>query len=154
MDSIGDVEWLGELGLPYQAAMKDAEQLGITVDAYLAKVTDATTTFVKSGTVHDREEFYEFLEGAVNTTKGKFCLILGGKSVGKSLVLADFAKKVQNNNNIKIAVLLLDARTSPQSSLATLILKKYREFFNSNAETKEAFKQGSQRVSISVGGEK
>jgi hypothetical protein len=93
MDSVGDVKWLGELGLPYQAAIKDAKEQGITVDDYLTKVADAATTFIKSGAVHDREEFYEFLEGAVNTSKGQFCLILGGKSFGKSLVLADFAKK-------------------------------------------------------------
>jgi ATPase domain predominantly from Archaea len=142
MDSVEDVKWLKEVGLPYQAAIKDAAQQDITVDEYLEKVEAAVTTFIKSGKVHDREEFYEFLEGAVNTTTGKFCLILGGKSVGKSLVLADFAKKLQNDeldNDKKCMLLLLDARSSPQSSLANLILKKYQALFNT--ETKEGLKR-------------
>jgi hypothetical protein len=126
MDSLTDLQWLGELGLPYEAAKKDATERNIPVDEYLATVEHALLTFRKSGEVHDREDFYNFLNGSVKDPKiGRFCLVLGGKSVGKSLVLGDFAKQLLNSS--AFYPLLLDARDSPRASLSDLILGGYKQ---------------------------
>jgi archaellum biogenesis ATPase FlaH len=129
MDSYADVEWLGERGLPYEAAKLDAAERNITVDDYLATVNGALLKFLTSGEVHDREEFYGFLEEALVTTPvGQLLLVLGGKSVGKSLVLSDFEKRLKKENSTFLP-LLLDARQSPRSSFATLILENYEQLF-------------------------
>jgi hypothetical protein len=106
MDSVADMQWLRELGLPYEAAKKDTAEQSIPVAEYLATVQDALVTFVMdSGEVHDREDFYNFLNSAVER-RGKICLVLGGKSVGKSLVLADFTKQLQQNTSAFFPLLL------------------------------------------------
>jgi hypothetical protein len=52
MDSITDPLWLrAELGLPYEAAKKDATEQNIAVAEYLATVDHTLSTFMKSGEV-------------------------------------------------------------------------------------------------------
>jgi hypothetical protein len=70
-------------------------------------------------------DFYDFLNTNLNPQKGSFCLVLGGKSVGKSLVLVDFAKQLHNSSTFY--PLLLDARDSPRASLSDLILEGYNQ---------------------------
>ena len=124
IDSIDDVEWLLTPGLLWEAATKDAQDRNMTTEDYLKDMYDAMDKFTVSGEVHDREEFYQFLNGVYANT-GKLLLVLGGKSVGKSLVLADFEKKLQEKRNYY--PLLVDARTFSGASLATGILEGYKK---------------------------
>jgi hypothetical protein len=126
MDSLDDVQWLVEPGHLWEAATKDAKAQGNTTDVYLKRMKHALAEFQKSGEVHDREDFYQFLE-KVNTSQGKFLLVLGGKSVGKSLVLRDFAVKKLSPKNYW--PLLVDARGFPGVSLPIAMLKSYKKRF-------------------------
>ena len=124
MDSINDVEWLLKPGLLWAAATKDAQDRNMTTEDYVEEMYAATGKFIVSGEVHDREDFYRFLE-VVYRGEGKLLLVLGGKSVGKSLVLADFEKKLREKGNF--FPLLVDARTFSGASLATGILEAYKK---------------------------
>ena len=110
MDTVDDVEWLFERGLFWKAATIDAEKKNIATELYLEDLIKAMSNFKISDEVHDREQFYSFLE-KIYEVKGNFLLVLGGKSVGKSLVLADFEKKLKDNP--KYCPLLVNARRLP-----------------------------------------
>ena len=62
MDTWEDVEWLREPGLFWEAATKDAAERNITTSKYLEDLGNAMSRFKKSDVVHDREEFYSFLD--------------------------------------------------------------------------------------------
>jgi hypothetical protein len=66
---------------------------------YLERVNRALEEFQVSREVHDREVFYQFLE-QVHSSTGNLLLLFGGKSVGKSLVLRDFAAKLDDTTNM------------------------------------------------------
>jgi hypothetical protein len=128
MDSIHDVQWLKESGVLYEAAQADAVNFNITVDEYLDRVYSAMKAFQTSDEVHDREDFYAFLNNTYDRN-GKFLLVLGGKSVGKSLVLADFHKQLQRD--VRFFSLLADARSFTGRSLSAGILDCYQELSKS-----------------------
>jgi hypothetical protein len=129
MDSIQDVQWLQERGLLYEAAKADAVSFNITVDEYLDRVYWAMVAFQTSDEVHDREEFYAFLKNHTYRKSGKFLLVLGGKSMGKSLVLADFHKQLQQD--VRFFSLLADARSYRGRSLSAGMLQCYQELSKS-----------------------
>jgi hypothetical protein len=105
MDALDDVQWPLEPGRLWEAATKDAKAQGNTTDVYLKRMNLALEEFQNSGKVHDREDFYQFL-GKVHTSEGQFLLVLGGKSVGKSLVLSDFAVKSCHQRNTDHCLLM------------------------------------------------
>jgi hypothetical protein len=121
-----DVQWLWEPGVLWEAATKDANEQNVSTGDYLDRVSRALEDFQHSGEVHDREVFYQFLE-RVHKSKGNLLLVLGGKSVGKSLVLRDFAAKLDEST--KMWPLLVDGRSFAGASLEVGILKAYKEFF-------------------------
>jgi hypothetical protein len=125
MKSTDDVQWLLEPGHLWEAATKDANEQNVSTHDYLNRVYSALEEFQNSGEVHDREDFYQFL-GKVHTSKGNFLLVLGGKSVGKSLVLRDFAAKLPTE---KYMPLLVDARGFSGASLPVGMLYSYKELF-------------------------
>ena len=88
MDTTDDIKWLMEPGLLWEAVVKDAKERNITPEEYIKDVEDGIIKFKFSGKVHDREAFYTFLE-TMFRSPGGLRLVLGGKSVGKSLVLRD-----------------------------------------------------------------
>jgi hypothetical protein len=128
-DSIQDVQWLQEMGLLYEAAKVDAVSFNITADEYLDRVYLAMVAFQTSDEVHDREEFYAFLKNHMYHNSGQFLLVLGGKSVGKSLVLADFHKQLQRD--VRFFSLLADARSFAGQSLSAGLLECYQELSKS-----------------------
>ena len=83
--------------------------------------------FWASREVHDREIFYRFLENIYKSKNGQLRLVLGGKSVGKSLVLNDFKKKL--DDKVGYMALLVDGRLIPGSPLSEGILTSYKEYF-------------------------
>jgi len=95
MDSREDVAWLMEPGLLWEAAVQDANDM--SPEDYIKDIDRRVSNFAASGEVHDREIFYNVLDSICYPDKknrGKLRLVLGGKSVGKSLVLGDFKRKL------------------------------------------------------------
>jgi hypothetical protein len=128
--------WLREPGLMWEAAQMDAADIGVPVKEYVAKVEANMETFAKSDVIYDREELLLALRDAF-TNKGKFCLLLGGKNVGKSVVLKTLRKEFNNasanaDDETKRLVLYVDARGCPGNleaglaeSIAILCLKEF-----------------------------
>lgn len=83
-----------------------------SVKSHLASVSDQCSAYFDKGAVHDREELRDALK-AMFELKGQLCLLLGGKTVGKSLVLAEMAKsrEMRGRDGLKRAIVYVDART-------------------------------------------
>jgi hypothetical protein len=74
------------------AARADAAAAGgVPVGEHLARASSACDAFLCSGTVHDREEVRRELLGVLKQ-EGQMALFMGGKSVGKSLLLRELAR--------------------------------------------------------------
>ena len=71
-----------------QAACADAAERGLEVKEYLSVASRACSAFLCSGVLHNREEVKRALRNVFEAT-GQFALFLGGKNVGKSLLLKD-----------------------------------------------------------------
>ena len=106
------------LGLPPPppqgaAALSAGEALALeeSVREHLASAVRRCTAFLDSGVVHDREELRGTLEGVLGGS-GQLALLLGGKSVGKSLLLAELARRTDlvGVDGATRAVLYVDAR--------------------------------------------
>jgi hypothetical protein len=101
------------LGLPQGAALGAGEALALeaSVREHLSRAFRKCTAFLDSGRVHSREELRGALED-VFRRKGQMALLLGGKSVGKSQLLAEFARRtdIVGADGATRAVLHVDAR--------------------------------------------
>jgi hypothetical protein len=104
------------LGLPPTqgaAALGAGEALALeaSVREHLASAFCRCAAFLDSGVVHDREELRGALE-KVFKRKGQMALLLGGKSVGKSQLLAELARRTDlvGVDGATRAVLYVDAR--------------------------------------------
>ena len=101
------------MGLPQGAALGAGEALALeaSVREHLACAFRKCTAFLDSGEVHSREELRGALED-VFRRKGQMALLLGGKSVGKSQLLAELARRtdIVGADGATRAVLYVDAR--------------------------------------------
>jgi hypothetical protein len=73
-----------------QAARKDAAERGVGVSDYLTTAYRARSAFLAMGAPCNREEVKRALSNVFVDT-GQFALFLGGKNVGKSLLLRDLS---------------------------------------------------------------
>lgn len=92
------------------AARADAAALMVSVGSHLSTAAARCEKYLDSGEVHDRNELRCALLGVLQS-KGQFALLLGGKSVGKSLLLRELAKMdFVGMDNVPRLVVLLNAR--------------------------------------------
>lgn len=133
VNSLDDLAWIEQPGLAWEAAEKDTTALGFQGPAEcIQNLTNAIRKFTEIDIVHDRENLFNFLDQVTNDKS--FALILGGKSVGKTLVLKNFAKRA-NRGDIKaadgrkIAVLYVDGRgrIKSQQSLSAALRTGWRK---------------------------
>jgi len=104
MDLIKAAPLMITRGTFWNAAEEDALKLNLSAEQYLKKVEENILLFRKEETVYDRDELMVMLREVVKG-KGKFALLLGGKSVGKSHILRALAKEFPE-------IVLVDARES------------------------------------------
>ena len=101
------------LGLGWEAELSatQAAVLEQSVHQHLAAASISRSKFLLSGAVHDREEIGSALENMFRQ-HGQLGLLLGGKSVGKSLLLAALARRtdIVGANGATRALLYIDAR--------------------------------------------
>jgi hypothetical protein len=103
------------LGLPQGAALSAEEVLAVeaSVSEHLSSALSKCAAFLRSGVVHDRKEITAALVNDVFKSEGELALLLGGKSVGKSKLLAGLARRtdiVGRDGSASRAVLYVDAR--------------------------------------------
>jgi hypothetical protein len=92
----------------WEAVQLDAKLLGINPDTYLHNICSSFDKFFDSGELCDRGELRDAIT-AVLARQGQFVCVLGGKSVGKSLV-AHKIEAEQNNSEGGSLVLIVDGR--------------------------------------------
>ena len=100
-----------------QALEEDAREKQVDADAHLNSIDRKATEFMKGGSnrqrkIVDREGFIEALKKAVYKD-GLLTLVLGGKSVGKSLVVSYVAEQVRQAPHGNRTTLLADMRDMP-----------------------------------------
>jgi hypothetical protein len=92
----------------WEAVQKDAKLLSIDPHTYLHNICSSFDKFFDSGELCDRGELRDAIT-AVLARQGQFVCVLGGKSVGKSLV-AHKIEAEQNNSEGGSLVLIVDGR--------------------------------------------
>lgn len=104
---LDDIAWL-QHGSARRAAQDDAKSLHCITTApreYLKEIHYRMGKFQGSTLVYERQVEKAFL--ALHTTQhhsGQFCLVLGGKDVGKSLVLKDLVKRLNEEDGNHLAL--------------------------------------------------
>ena len=100
-----------------QALKEDAREKQVDADAHLNSIDQKATEFMKGGSnrqrkIVDREAFIEALKKAVYKD-GLLTLVLGGKSVGKTLVVSHVAEQVRQAPHGNRTILLVNMRQMP-----------------------------------------
>ena len=114
-----------------QALEEDAREKQVDADAHLNSIDRKATEFMKGGSnrqrkIVDREAFIEALKKAVYKD-GLLTLVLGGKSVGKTLVASYVADKVRQAQGSSRTVVLANLRRGGETDF-------YQAVFGAAAE--------------------
>ena len=106
----------------YKLARKAADELRVDVDQYLSNISMLAEDFTNSKEIINREDFQAALRQAMIETK--FTLVLGGKSLGKSLIRNHTVMQVENAPNSKLTILDVDMREDPNRELFAWIFER------------------------------
>ena len=106
----------------YRLARKAADELRVDVDKHLSNISMLAENFTNSKEIINREDFQAALRQAMMKTK--FTLVLGGKSLGKSLIKNQMVMQVENAPNSKLTILDVDMREDPNRELFAWIFER------------------------------
>ena len=95
-----------------KALKEDAGEKQVDADAHLKTVRLNAKKFMQGNTIVDRESFIQSLTDAI-FENGLLTLVLGGKSVGKSLVVSYVAEQVRQAPHGNRTILLVNMRQMP-----------------------------------------
>jgi hypothetical protein len=113
------------LGLGEGGALcaREAHALEEDVKTHLLQASRSCSKFLDSDTVYDREDIKSALQRVLGES-GRMALLLGGKSVGKSLLLAELAdarRVIVGLDGKERAILYVDARSCGGDLTAGLV---------------------------------
>ena len=106
----------------YRLARKAADELRVDADKYLANISMLAENFTNSKEIINRESFQAALRQAMMETK--FTLVLGAKSLAKSLIKNHMVMQVENGPNSKLTILDVDMRKDPDKPLFVWIFER------------------------------
>ena len=109
-----------------QALEEDAREKQVDADAHLKTVRLNAKKFMQGNTIVDRKAFIQSLTDAI-FEDGLLTLVLGGKSVGKSLVVSYVADKVRQAQGSSRTVVLANLRRGGEADF-------YQAVFGAAAE--------------------
>ena len=109
----------------YRLACEAAKRGGLGVDEYLSNVRRLQDEFIKSKEVVDRGNFILALRDAMLGTE--FTLILGGKSLGKTLIRNKTVCDMENEADAKLTIVDVNMREYPSQELFNAILGRFAE---------------------------
>ena len=98
----------------WEAARLDAEAAKIPEEDHLATIQGSFGKFFREGGLFDREDLLAALHKSL-ACEGTFTLILGGKNVGKSLVMETVARKHIQEKDGRLMVTSIMFHPSPHS---------------------------------------
>ncbi|KAJ1433194.1 hypothetical protein B484DRAFT_429615 [Ochromonadaceae sp. CCMP2298] len=119
LDFPADLKGFTESGLMWAAAKADAQALEITPEEYMKSVTTRRKKFISDGVLFDRAVLMDSLRNELDE-RGTFTLLLGGKSVGKSLILRSLAEEY---NKAGGKVVVVNMRLTGHTGLTASIVK-------------------------------
>lgn len=114
------VELPGSEAAFYMVAQREAEAIGLDADTHLANIESKARAFILSGELVGREDFSASIKEAVSNP-GNLTLVLGGKSIGKSLVREHVVKELREEQ--KVVVLDVDMRQSERPLFEQLTIQ-------------------------------
>ena len=106
----------------YRLARKAAGELRVDADKYLSNILMLAENFTNSKEIINRESFQAALRQAMMKTK--FTLVLGAKSLAKSLIKNHMVMQVENAPNSKLTILDVDMRKDPDKPLFLWIFER------------------------------
>ena len=109
----------------YRLASEAAKGGGLEVEEYLSNVRRLQDEFIKSKEVVDRGNFILALRDAMLGTE--FTLILGGKSLGKTLIRNKTVCDMENEADAKLTIVDVNMREYPSQELFNAILGRFAE---------------------------
>ena len=130
----------------YRLACEAAKSGGLGVEEYLSNVIRLQDEFIKSREIVDRDGFLEALRNAM--LSNKFTL-LGGKSLGKTLIRNQTVCEMENEANAKLTIVDVNMREHPSQELFNAILQRVAEKSKDSASN---LKQIVGKVASSLGG--
>ena len=124
LDFPADLKGFTESGLMWAAAKADAQALEITPEEYMNSVETRRKIFISDGGLFDRVVLMDSLRKELGD-RGTFTLLLGGKSVGKSLILRSLAEEY---NKAGGKVVVVNMRLTGHTGLTASIVKSIEAF--------------------------
>ena len=120
-------------GLLWETAQQDAAARGMAVKDYVQGVKRAAAAFMDAKALYDRADTMATLGDLMGDRKGAFVLFLGGKDLGKSLMLRALAARLSAQGHRAVIV---DARATGADLAAGIIhaLKSDQGFFSTLLE--------------------
>lgn len=112
LDLPGDLRGFTQPGLMWDALQEDAKVLNISPEVHLSQIKSSAEKFLREDGVYNREELLGTLHEALSD-EGTFTLLLGGKSVGKSMVLRSVNEQYTKADKGPMVVQIDARRTGP-----------------------------------------
>jgi len=97
-----------------------AEKEGQEVGQYLSRVQHKQQDFMKTNEVIDRGAFLQSFRKVLHSQQ--FSLVLGGKSLGKTLMRVQTVDELENEANARLTVIDVNMRAQPSKELFAAIL--------------------------------
>jgi hypothetical protein len=123
------VEMLENSRYIYNAALRDCEMLDVSINDYLQSCYSKAKSFYMSREVWDREDLMNELY-SVSSEEGNFVCLLGGKDIGKSLVLNSM---VNNSETPMIYVDLREHGSNVETAIYTELTNMPTQLRNVNS---------------------
>ena len=131
----------------YRLACEAAKRGGLGVEEYLSNVRRLQDEFINTKEVVDRGDFMKALRDAM--LLNEFTLVLGGKSLGKTLIRNQTVCDTENEANAKLTIVDVNMREHPSQELFNAILQRVAEKSKDSASN---LKQIVGKVASSLGG--
>ncbi|CAJ1382244.1 unnamed protein product [Effrenium voratum] len=106
----------------YRLACEAAKEAGLEVEQYICNVGEAADKFTKSKEVVDRDAFVAAIKDAMFSQT--FTLVLGGKNLGKTLVLKGATCAAENEVQANLTIIDIDMREDPNKPLFSAIFDR------------------------------
>ena len=131
----------------YRLACEAAKGGGVGVEEYLSNVRRLQDDFINTKEVVDRGDFMKALRDAMLSKE--FTLVLGGKSLGKTLIRNHTVCEIENEANANLTIVDVNMREHPSEELFNAIFRRVAEKSKDSASN---LKQILGKVASGLGG--
>ena len=109
----------------YRLACEAAKGGGVGVEEYLSNVRRLQDDFINTKEVVDRGDFMKALRDAMLSKE--FTLVLGGKSLGKTLIRNHTVCEIENEANANLTIVDVNMREHPSEELFNAIFQRLQK---------------------------